>query len=560
MPTYISVLEVLGGVYDKGAGYLVDMQWHLEATGAPLGYTINYSSIIPGADPPIHRVPSATPLLISNQHREFHYRFIPIPNPLVLNNPPFGLPIEWRLWNTFPLDDTAVVATISGTSVITSSFSIGTTLWDGEWSAQTITVSEGEVEINAQIFGDFTQGDFTLDIIGVLVLTIDELPVDGTVEESWNWNTKVISSWDATEQRIRYLPAPIRKIRAEYDFDEAQIVDLQQRLYKSSVSTLGIPYWQYEFFLTDVSPVNSNLIFFDPSYTNLKVGDRLYILDRSPSTIVPVIVTIEAMLANGCRITSQLSRQLEPGWKACPFYSIYADKPQFTMDSVTGRFTVSGEVVDRDRELTRDLVANSLTLYKTIPVLDFKILAGITEGYRLELEDLSSPIGRRQRSIIWEQPKLLRSVAFRVNRKKALTNYDYATLFFDYCAGQHKPFFISSRLEDLLLRSQPPNGSSQLEIQTLNYPDTYFDDPIYKQLEIEYLDGTYNWFTVNTAEGQLGGWSLLSLDNALPADVETNYITRISFLYRVRLATDKVSVDFQNNRSTFKFAVLGAAQ
>lgn len=561
MPTYIKTIDNIGGVFDKGAGYLSDMQWHLEATGGYSGWNGDFTAWSAGVPPNFGFTPNEV-ALYTNQHREFHYRFIAVPNPLVLNNPPYDTPIEWRLWNTFPLDDTAVTATITGSSVVTSSFGVGTTMRDFQWRALDVQVSEGEVEINADLFGDFTQGDFTLNIIGIVVLTIEDLPVDGTVRERWTWNTKVITSWDSTEQRIRYAPAPVRNFAADYDYDEAQLVDLQYRLYQTSVSTLAIPYWQYQFFLNATSAINTNEIYFDPTYTNLKTGDRLFIVDNADSpTISPIVVTIEDMLVNGCRITSQLPVSLESGWTACPLYAVFAEDPQFDADSVTGTFRINGENTDRGRTLTREDVSQTLTLYNGLPVLDYKVLAGIREGYNIEFEDLASPFGRRERSVIWTEPQLLRSVAFRVNRKKTLSDYDYATLFFDYCAGQHKPFFISSNLEDLIVdpANEPTDGSSNLQVLGTVYPDTYFGNPIYGQLEIEFTDGTYLWYTVNTAVSQVGGTSLLTLQTALPNDVETNKIARISYLYRARLATDVVNVNHRNNRTTFSFSIKGTA-
>ena len=55
------------------------------------------------------------------------------------------------------------------------------------------------------------------------------------------------------------------------------------------------------------------------------------------------------------------------------------------------------------------------------------------------------------------------------------------------------------------------------------------------------------------------GNDALLVSPEFPADVETNPIGRISFLYRVRLATDNVDVKFENNRAYFSFAVVGTS-
>ena len=557
MVTYVNLLTSIGGVYDKGAGYLADMQWHLLSTQGTLGLlqSANWSV---GALP--SGLPSPTPhIVVWNQHREFHYRFIAVPNPLYLTNPPFDTDIPWHLWNTFPLGDTSTIATITGSTGITSDFNIGSYIWDFEWKEYNIQVAPGEVEIDADLFGQFTQGNFTLDIIGVVVLTIPQQPVDGTAQEKWKWNTRVIVSWDSSEQRFRYSPAPVRSFQVEYDLDEAEIIDLEYRLYQSTVSTLALPFWQYQTRLLADTPAGNNLIYFDPTHTNLKVGDKIYIVDEG-QTVNPTILTIEAMLPGGCRIINSTPVTLLTGYLIMPLHSLYIDEPQLTADSVTGRFRVIGEVTDRARVTTRDDSVATLLTHDGLPVFDFKTLSGITEGYSLNFEDLSSSFGKRARSVIWEHPKVLRSISARVDNKKALTNYDYATTFFDYAAGQHKPFFISSQLDDLVLYSDPPSLSSQLIVKGVNYANVFFESPIYKQLEIEFQDGTYLWYTVNTASPQINGTSLLSLTTSLPVDVDTNKIVRISYLLRVRLATDEVSVKFINNRAYFSFSILGTRQ
>ena len=555
MPTFINIHEDLTGEFDKGAGYLADMQWHLEATGG-YAYFVEHVNWTDGAIESVILTPGV--FIDSNLHREFHYRFIPVPNPLVLLNPPLDSPIEWRLWNTFPSPDEALAATITGSNVITSTFVATTAILDFEWLELAIQVAPGEPQIDAELFGDMTQGDFILDIIGLVVLDINDFPEDG-VTEKWKWNTRVMVAWDSTEQRVQYAPYPIRSLEAEYILDEVGIVDRQYRIYQSALSTMTVPYFHLQTRLTAPSALASNRLYFNPAYTNIKSGDTIAVIDEQFSFPIRYL-TAETLFADGCSINNSLAFPLQTGYVICPAYPLFLNKPQIQMKQVTGSLRINGEVSNRNRPVSRDGNPAVLSIFKGLPVLDFKTQANQSLGYELLFEDEATNFGKRERSIVWEAPKVLRSASFSTKMAGPMPDYDYATKFFDTIGGRLKPFFISSQLEELVLDSNPPSGSSQIEIQGITYSTVYFPNEVYKQLEIEYLDGTYEWFDVNTAESQPGGTDLLSLTTALPNDVNTNTITRISFLLRVRLATDEITVEYQNNRARFVLTVLGTNQ
>jgi hypothetical protein len=562
MPTFFNTLEeVIAGYHDHGTNFDALMTWHEYATDGALdaGRKVIYTS--PGSNPDL--VPIRTHFMRiddSNPHREFHYRFIPVPDPLLLNNPPFNTNIPWRLWNTFPEGDTSTVATLTGIGAgfVIADYAVSQLIRDFEWKLYNIQVFPGINTIDVDLFGDYTQGDFTLDIIGRIVLDIALFPEDDTVEEKWKWGTRVMVAWDSTEQRVRYAPAPHRKVSMEYVLDEPEVVDQLYRLYQSITSAVTVPFFQHMTYITAESLALTDRVYFDPTRTNLRAGDQIYIVDEL-FNFNAIILTILQMEIDGCTTDTLLAQPIQPGWIICPSNAIYLDRPQVEIDKVTGALRVTGEVINRNRVVSRESAGITLPTFNSLLVLDRKVRAGITRAQEVIFEEQSTEFGPRDRAPIWAQPKLLQSASFTARLQGDMSEYDWATTFFDAVAGQLKAFYMASKTNDLALYVPPTDGSSAINVRGTDYV-IYIQDEIYKQLEIEYADGTYTWHNTNTATPQPDGTTIISLLEPLPLDVTSRPIVRVSYLYRVRLATDEVTVKYRNNRAVFSFSVLGTRQ
>lgn len=553
MPTYLKPFSNIGGFNDYGAGYNLLPQWYIEPTGARAGDDyVAAVDFTPGSPPTIKTFQLK---LTANQHRGFHYRFMAVPNPLAVNNPTYDTDISWRLWNTFQSPDTAASATITGTAVVTSDFIAGTSILDFEWKEYNIQIAEGEATIDADLVGVFTQGSFTLDIIGTVVLIV-EYDTRKAIRERWRWNTKVITSWNATEQRIQYAPYPVREITADYELDEQEIISLERLLYQSVNGNLSVPMWHLECFTTATTTPPQDRIYFPVENTNLRNGEQLYLV--SPSRDESVIVTIETLQADGAVLTSSVPQVIGIGWSVHPLEPVYVNNPKIRIKSVTGNAQISGEATNRLRPVQRQGATATVPTHNGLPVLDFRALADVEEEFQQFYEEVGTSFGQRSRKGIWETPRLLRSATLRVDRKGDMTNgYEAAAVFFDLVAGQLKPFYFSSRLDDLTVNVAPNNGASQLVVNRTDYATLWFNSVVYKNVEVEYRDGSYDWFTVTAATANVDGTTTLNLSSNLPLDVESNPIVRVSYLLRVRLATDEVRLTHVNNRTTFSFSILG---
>lgn len=561
MPTYRSTYVHKAGFFDNGAGYEGITDWHLLTDQFANTDPFDVAIWSPSLNPDLDVIVLIQAFLENNLHREFHYRFIPVPDRLYLNNPPIGVNIPFNLWNTFPTPDLSTDATVAGTGAasVTSDFTAGVNMRDFQWGVFNIQIQAGSNIIDVILNGIFSQGDFDLPITGTIVLDLRMFPEE-PVDEQWEWTTGVMVAWDSTEQRVRYSPAPKRIVKVVYDgLDENAIRELRHELRQSALSQALLPHYHLAGLTTQVSPPSSNRIYFDPSKTNLRTGDTIHVTPNDEETVA-VIQTISSMEVDGCTIDGQLSKEVGIGWAVCPAHGLFLNDPTLDIDIVTGSMSLTGEIINRTRIVTREGASVTLDTFNGIPVLNRRIIAGVEEHQLLKFEERNHPYGKRERSKIWDLPKIAVSASFQVKMTQNFSDYDKATLFFDTIAGRHKPFYMASKTKDLLLAELPNNGSSTIVLDKARYANLYFEDVIYKQLEVAYADGTHQWFNVIGASISPGDTSTLTLDDVLPGNVDVNPITRISYLYRVRLSTDQVTVQYKNNRAKFSFAVMGTRQ
>lgn len=521
-------------------------------------FSNQYHNNVSGDDPDIEVFKVVQGHVASSVHRYFHFRFIAVPAVLNINNPALNTDIPFFLWNTFPNPDELVSGSIANTTVVTTDLVVGSDIRDFEWATFNIQISGGEASVDGQLIGTFSQGSFTLGILGILIVDMPLWP-DDKCSETWSWKTAISTSYNNTEQRVRLAPGPVRNVEYSYFTDETEMVEISRRLFQSTVGLLTVPFYQYSTKLTQASLVGDDEIFFNPNYTNLRVGDTIYIRDPADESLASGnIQVIDSMTPTGCIIEGTLGAAVEKGWTICPAFPLYIDDPTQNFESITGSLRMSGRAVDRSRPLLRAGATATLTTFNDLPVIDQRTLAGITEGPITSNEIFDNTFGSYRRLSSWPYAQFQRAVSFMCSLKGDMTPFDKWMLFFDTIAGSHKAFYLPSGLRDMEVLDQPVNSGNSLKVKGSSYSTLYFDNPTYKQIMVTLLDGTVSYHQVAGAS-PVGGNDVLTVTPDFPADVEDRPIGRISFLYRVRLATDTVQAKFQNNRVYFSFGVVGTS-
>jgi len=497
---------------------------------------------------------SFNPILDTNPHRRYHFRFILVQNPLQLSNPPLNTDILFLVWNTFPKPDTVINATLVGTPTVSTNFLAGVDIRDFEWKPQAIQIAPGPSSIDASIVFDLTQGDATLIVNGDILLQAPTVPE--AIDEVWQWVTTVTTSRSGVEQRIRRAPAARKSMRLQYSVDEEEYVTFSKTIRRALETNISLPQFQYATQLTQTSLTDTLRLYFNPSYTQLKVGDPVYIQDLktggTPSTGV-----VSSFTSDGCLLEVPLTRTVERGFFIAPLREYFLNDPSQSLETVTGDLTLNLDEVSKSRSLVRDDNAASLRLFNNRPIIEEKILASSSDSFPYELERFGSSFGSEDRRSPWlNGPRIEKNVAFRIPVKKAMATFDLWTLFFETVAGSHKAFYLPSGLEDFRVQGFPSPGTTQLNLVGDDYTSLYFGNPVFEQLQIEQKDGTLTYYNVENANSSQG-FDELSLDVPLPGDIVSNPIDRVSLMYLVRIVNDRVSVDHQNNRTYVRFAVTG---
>lgn len=489
----------------------------------------------------------------TGHHRRYHYRMILSPNPMDLSNPPLDTPITFNVWNTFPNPDALISQTPTGSTNVTADLVAGRQLRDFEWGNQNIQISSSGSVISASILFDFTQGDATLIVSGLALLESPSIPE--SIRETWQWATRIMTSHNGKEQRVRLAPAARKQVEASYPVDEEEFIEFARVIRRSLKSSLSFPHFQYQTFLTQDSPADTNELYFNTAYTQLSVGDGVYVRNMATGELASTGV-VKSFTATGCILKSPLISRLPKGYMICPLRDVYINQPSQSMDSVTGEYNLKGEEVGRARALTKDTASVAHTRLGGRIIIQERILSGIKEGYPYEVEDFSTDFGAQLRVSSWEAPRIERSLTFRVPVKKSTAVFDKWMAFFDEVAGSHKAFFMPSGQADLKLFSTPAEGGFSIEVAGNLYSSTYSNNPIWAQLELTQADGTRIYRSVVSVTN-LGQKDEVILSTALPLSLPTNPIVKVSFLHLVRMAGDKVTVDHQNNQTYISFSIIG---
>lgn len=376
------------------------------------------------------------------------------------------------------------------------------------------------------------------------------------VTEVWNWRTAITTSWDSTEQRIRLMPGPIRAADFKYILvEEEDVVEWQDKLHASVLNSMAVPYYQYMATIKFDAIAGEDAVQFDTEAAQIKAGDDVMLLNILDRSIKPMFRTMYAVDPDyGGIVTPDLDHSIDNGWIICPVYDSYVRLPQYNMKTVTGDFTLSAEVIDRTRALSRDGVTDLREYFDGLLIVRRKTLAEVTHRYEAELEDFASSFGARLRVSSWSHPRLERAVRFFVPNKGASVELDRWMQYFDELAGAHRPFYISSGLRDLDLFEPYSNGDNFIKVVGSRYSDDYEDDPVYQQFSILFSDNVVREYVMVSSSTQIDGNDLITLNTDLPDDLT---IIKISYLYRVRLATDQVTVKHLNNKIYFSFAIKG---
>ena len=458
-----------------------------------------------------------------------------LPNELNVNNPQIGVPIPFVLWNTFPRVNVlgSITNVPTGLSVAPAA---PVSFNPFEEIAFSVTIgANAPPSVDSTFNFNFEAGVGTLRFRAIIVEFIDQVP-DAPVTETWSWLTDVIRAWDSSEDRIALRDAPRLTLDFNVTFSEAERQRIEsQQILNVIRSRALIPYYQYAASIQQNSAIGQTRVFFNPSLSFVRVDEFVLLVDQVQNqTSLAKVTSIET---DGCVLDTPITFEARTASTVIVpmVQSAVNEGANVGIDTVSGVSRIRTEDLNPIFAFTRTQASPTITTFNSLPVLDRRPLnnaeATIDGGKEILRGDDTSA---RQVETSWPRAQTTRSRRFSVNRYINDGEFEYWREFLNRAKGQANPFYHPTYLTDLTPAALPNQGEATITVRETDYATRFFPFQTYKQLWIQTQDGLEYSIGVTTAaaSGELG----LSRP-FLPTEID---IKTISFLERVRLATDRV--------------------
>lgn len=372
------------------------------------------------------------------------------------------------------------------------------------------------------------------------------------VKEQWMWKTSLHKGYSGTEQRmaLRTEPWQVTSYSLPLLSDQDRMLFIR-RLQFSLGSRFNYPLWQYYTQVTVAASETDTQLYFDPTATNIRAGEKIAVFDSTLSVFA--LFTIATVESDGCTINDEggLSFDVPTTYYVAPAPSVRVDDgASWSMNRFYGK---AGMMLTADaaRDLLRPDQSESINTYDGYPVLDEPYLTGqgVKEDFNYGLITHRNNLGNAKDSPGWVRPQIKQQRKYRVLRE----NLDYWRQFFDTVAGGREAFLIPSYRSDFTLSSTPSLGATFLET-TDDYVEQFFNARGYDYIKITSTNGdVYRKVTDVIPQGD--GTINLLLNTALGVTAGDNDISNISFMPLSRLDGDMVEVQFFLNHLEVSFTV-----
>lgn len=566
---------------DIDVTYVVPLEWDDAILGAqtssvitvPTTYTT--CSVFPmeeitGVDGTIPDVEVPTLPMAGAGLEEFAYgevydRIWCVPYYMRPQNPELNTDIPFIIWNAFAVPPVNYLTTPFGGNGQT-----GLTL---DFSPPRAFDAIEELEVNLQITDsapteiyaiyefDFDHGQGIFIFETVRTTWIKEFP-EQPIVEVWKWLSNVIGSWDSTEQRISLRRQPRRRISYSLVLeDDSERRREYERYYNQLADSVVIPFYQYATLITQKSIITGTKIYFDPTRTDVR-DDELVVIYRV-GTEESYLLRLDEVEADGATLATPLTVAISVKDIVAPAFETRIDNETgIVMTSVAGRLDVNAIVTEFRSSFDRPESTATIEEFDSLMVLDkrFRADGDITEIFNVHPTILESPAGIHTQRSAFLHAFVSGMRYFTIPRQRVPIEMDWWRDFVTALAGQREPFLIPTWRSDLTLASTPNGGDTFIEIEEDTYGTKQFPHDTYKRLQFLNSSGEIEYRKTTVVTDLPGGTTRLDLDTPLPMDPMWAEDFKISFLNKVRLASDEVRLEHFNRDTIIAIAVRNTDQ
>jgi hypothetical protein len=471
----------------------------------------------------------------------FYFRIWPIPAVLDVQNPKRNTPIPFQLWNAFLDANTLNVITPIDITDVTLDIPLGTVF--PRLALETVNAEIGDdapIEIDGHFTFEFDLGVTDVRFIAVLA---DILPIqaDGSILETLEWKTNVLTNYDGGENRIAIRPRPRRSFGMTLLIgDDAERKVLYDKLFKTAALTVIAPSYQYQSRLKVDTVVTDNKLYTNVRRADLRAGEDVLIATRDGEFF---LYQVDEVFADYVTITTAFSQVLAKGAIVCgAFPGRFPNKTALQMAARGGQCNITVNLVDSRDQVAWPDNGVDVPTFNDKPLLLRNPLAGeqAAEAFDVGLSVIDNETGKPSFYSGWTQAFVEGPRQYLIQSLLDQDDLEFWRNFLDAIKGSQKSFYTPTYREDLQRQAGTNFFTGEITVEGTEYATQYDGLAPYAQLEIVSSAGTFHVSVANV--DNLGDRTKIHFVDPIEADLTDAEVTRISYLMLCRLGTDVVKL------------------
>lgn len=378
---------------------------------------------------------------------------------------------------------------------------------------------------------------------------VPEVPVTEVIE----WSTSTAQALDGSEQRNLLRDVPRRSLQLTIVSPDSETrQEMYRLLAKHLKEPVLYPLYHYHEKVSAPSSAGSSRIDFDTRYIDVFAGEQLAIYD--PQYEQTYFVGIDTVDVDGVTTTEPLKFDIQSHFIVSSTSSFTVDaSATLQMDPVHG--VLSMGMISTRKGLLTPQNASSVEIYQGLPILPFRPNTPAAEGFTYRARFTDNGIGPIKifsdvNFLVIEGPR-----SFTINRKEDLNKL---RKFADLIKGSQKPFYLPTYYDDLNVIERPVNGSNMVKVSNLAYHDLSKTEA-WRTLRFETAAGVkYRKVNDSRVVYDSNGQALsleLYLNASLGPNNNDNSVSKVSFMPRVRLTGDRITLTHNEIDTRVEIAV-----
>ena len=355
--------------------------------------------------------------------------------------------------------------------------------------------------------------------------------------------TRIITSYDGTEQRIALRTIPRQKFQVAHLADSEETIQSWKYLFVTSLLSTGValPLWAEAEAVT--APAAGDVATGDFSFMDDSLAtSSMLVMHPDGETYETKIVLSKT--ATEITISGTFANTYPAGSVIVPLESVYVDNNSGYTPMIVNAATVSVNAVSRVNQVVTGEGAPTLATYATKVLLDKVYQPGGNETFakRVERLDFGHKIAQD-----FEQP-YSNVISGRSYISRGRSDRQWWKLFLDTVKGAQKAFYTSTHRHDMTVTTQPVASGTTFQVDdSATVATGWVNITSHTHLAFEMEDGTTLYKEIDTGAATIDngdGTHTVGVLSAFPAaPAEQHTIVKVSFLERVRLASDKIKIE-----------------